>query len=708
MAGFPTALESGLAGHYRLERELGRGGMARVYLAHDLRHDRPVALKVLNPGLGAVLGAERFLREVRTAARLQHPNILPVFDSGAAAPGDDELLWYTMPYVEGESLRDRLTRERQLAVDEAVAIAREVAEALDYAHGRNVIHRDIKPENIMLSRGHALVADFGIALALREAQEPQHAERLTQVGLALGTPSYMSPEQASGADALDGRSDVYSLGCVLFEMLAGDPPFTGPTVQAVIAKRFTDPVPAPSRGGRSIPAELDRIVHAGAGPGAGRSVSDGGRARGGAARRRAVERADREPAAGGRGRRRGVDRGAALRQPEPVAGERVLRRRDDRRADQRARQGAGAPRRVPDLVFRVQGPAGGRPRDRPPAPGAHRAGGERAPGRASPPGVDPAHQRRRRLPALVGELRPGGGGHLRDPGRDRAGDRRRASAAAARIRSASRRSSPPTEDLEAYGLYLKGRHFWNRRTEQDLRLGMRYFEQALARDPGFALAHAGMADTWALLGFYSAMPPGEAFPNAKRAAHEALARQPGLVEAYPALAYAAMYYDWDWPEAERAFRRAIELHPGYANAHQWYANFLSIMGRCGGVHRRVRAGAGAGPAVGAQARRAGLGLLLRAAVRARCGGVPAGRSSWSRATWWRTLAGDGAGGDGADGGGGVRGGGDGEAVESGDVEPGVPGPRVCGGRRGWRRRGGCWGRCCSSRRRGMRHRTTSL
>jgi eukaryotic-like serine/threonine-protein kinase len=260
-----TTLRTGLGESYRIERELGRGGMARVYLAHDLKHDRPVALKVLHSDLGAALGPARFLREIRTAARLQHPNILTVFDSGTAepAPGDPEgrpLLWFSMPFIEGESLRDRLRREAPLPVDEAVAIAREVAEALEYAHGRDVLHRDIKPENILLFRGRALVADFGIARELSQ-DDPAAEARLTQIGLALGTPAYMSPEQAGGHEHLDARSDVYSLGCVLYEMLTGEPPFTGPTALAVIAKRFTDPVvPSPSRGGRSLPAELDRIV----------------------------------------------------------------------------------------------------------------------------------------------------------------------------------------------------------------------------------------------------------------------------------------------------------------------------------------------------------------------------------------------------------------------------------------------------------------
>ena len=228
MADLREPLQSGLADRYRLERELGRGGMATVFLAHDLRHDRPVAFKVLHPDLAATLGPERFQREIRTTARLQHPHILPVLDSGEAAGQ----LWYTMPYVEGESLRDRLRREGQLPLDDALQISREVADALGYAHSQEIVHRDIKPENILLSRDHALVADFGIARALQAAD----AEHLTVTGLAVGTPAYMSPEQADGRSSIDGRSDLYSLACVLYEMLTGEAPYTGRTPQAVIAK----------------------------------------------------------------------------------------------------------------------------------------------------------------------------------------------------------------------------------------------------------------------------------------------------------------------------------------------------------------------------------------------------------------------------------------------------------------------------------------
>jgi len=219
VAELPEQLKRDLADRYRIDRELGRGGMATVYLAHDLRHDRPVALKVLHPELAATLGPERFQREIKLAARLQHPHILSVYDSGETTGQ----LWFTMPFIEGESLRERLQRERQLPVDEALRITREAALALDYAHRHGIIHRDIKPENILLSDGQALVADFGIARAFLVDQE-----QLTQTGFAVGTPAYMSPEQAAGDRELDSRTDVYALGAVLYEMLTGERHSLGP------------------------------------------------------------------------------------------------------------------------------------------------------------------------------------------------------------------------------------------------------------------------------------------------------------------------------------------------------------------------------------------------------------------------------------------------------------------------------------------------
>src|SRR5690348_16582166 len=247
-----SPLSTALADRYRIERELGQGGMATVYLAEDLKHDRRVAIKVLRPELAAVIGAERFLREIKTIATLQHPHILGLIDSGQV----NGTAYYVMPFVEGESLRDRLTRERQLPIADAVRLSGEIAAALDYAHRHGVIHRDIKPENILLHDGSALVADFGIALAVSSAG----GSRMTETGMSLGTPHYMSPEQAMGEREITARSDIYALGCVTYEMLIGDPPFTGSTAQAVVARVLTE-APRPILPQRhTIPAQVEVAV----------------------------------------------------------------------------------------------------------------------------------------------------------------------------------------------------------------------------------------------------------------------------------------------------------------------------------------------------------------------------------------------------------------------------------------------------------------
>src|SRR5210317_210410 len=252
MSDIATRLNAALEGRYRIESELGEGGMATVYLADDLKHERKVALKVLKPELAAVVGAERFLAEIKTTANLQHPHILPLFDSGEA----DTFLFYVMPYIEGETLRDKLERDKQLPVDEALGIATAVANALQTAHEAGVVHRDIKPGNILMSRGEPLVADFGIALAVGAAS----GSRLTETGLSVGTPYYMSPEQATGDQALGPASDTYALACVLYEMLVGEPPYPGNTAQAVLGKIIQGLPVSATAARRSIPFNVDSAI----------------------------------------------------------------------------------------------------------------------------------------------------------------------------------------------------------------------------------------------------------------------------------------------------------------------------------------------------------------------------------------------------------------------------------------------------------------
>ena len=259
MTDVTDALSTPLADRYRIERRLGEGGMATVYLAEDLRHGRKVALKVLRPELAAIVGADRFVREIRTTAQLQHPHILPLYDSGSATAGEGagpELLYYVMPFIEGETLRARLDREVQLGIDDAVRITTEVADALQYAHEHGLVHRDIKPENILMHNGRAMVADFGIALAVSAAG----GGRMTETGLSLGTPNYMSPEQATAEKQITSRSDIYSLGSVLYEMLTGELPHAGSSVQATIFKILSDDARPVRELRKSVPPHVEAAV----------------------------------------------------------------------------------------------------------------------------------------------------------------------------------------------------------------------------------------------------------------------------------------------------------------------------------------------------------------------------------------------------------------------------------------------------------------
>src|SRR5881227_2214283 len=396
--------------------------MATVYLARDLKHGRAVAIKVLRPEIAAALGPERFLREIEVAAPLTHPHILALHDSGQAGGS----LYYVMPYIEGESLRDRLEREGPLPLEEALRITREVASALGYAHSHDVVHRDIKPENILLSGGEAVVADFGIARAITQAA----GTRLTETGIPVGTPAYMSPEQASGGGPIDGRSDVYSLACVLYEMLVGEPPYTGPSAQVVIAKRFTDPVPSVRRLRDTIPPTMDAAITkalAKAPTDRFATAAQFGEALAARARYgtpnippRSRGRARGDPACGGRALRtvpaarhtglggpsRPIDCSAAVRECEwrPTGG--IFERRHQRRAHQRALEAAPAQGRGPAVVVRIQGEERGRAADRSGVAGGDRTRRERAPGRQPTARDGAADRRPERIQPLVGNLRP--------------------------------------------------------------------------------------------------------------------------------------------------------------------------------------------------------------------------------------------------------------------------------------------------------------
>jgi eukaryotic-like serine/threonine-protein kinase len=589
--------------------------MATVYLAHDLKHDRPVAFKVMHPGLAATLGPARFLREIRLCARLQHPHILAVLDSGTTESAGQEQLWFTMPFVEGESLRSRLAREGQLPVADAVRIAREAADGLHCAHQHGVIHRDIKPENILLSGGHALIADFGIARALAAEERD---DRLTETGMTLGTPQYMSPEQAAGERTLDPRTDIYSLGCVLYEMLAGEPPFTGPNQQAILAKRLTGPAPHLSTV-REIPPAIDRAVA------------------------RALARAPGDRFA------TSADFAAALDTATPSeTAPRQAFRMTPRRWWVRAialAAGLSAVLLASYLVLTRDESSSGAP----PASAAVLPFVDLSPGKDQEYFSDGLTEELITSLSQVEGLRvaartssfqfKGRSADVREVGRNldvgavlegsvrKSGNRLRIAAQlvnvadgyqlwsqaydreltdvfavqeeiaraiveALRLRlgvaEGAALSAAPTKDLEAYDLYLKGRFAWNQRSAAALPEAVRYLEQAVARDSGFARAYAALADAYILLVPYAGASRETTWPKARAAAEKALALDSTLAEAHTSLAYGTMIYEWDWPAAEASFRRAIAANPNYATGHHWYGDFLAGRGRLEESLREMR------------------------------------------------------------------------------------------------------------------------
>ena len=565
-------LRQALADRYAIEQKIGSGGMATVYLAEDLKHRRKVAVKVLRAEFAAEVGAERFLREIEIAAQLQHPHILPLYDSGH----DDGLLYYVMPFVDGGSLRDRMAREQRLPIDEAVRIARSVALALDYAHRRSVVHRDIKPENILLSEDQPVIADFGVARATSVAGTEQYGGALTETGLAVGTPAYMSPEQATAERVLDGRTDLYSLACVLFEALTGEAPFAGSTARATMALHATQSPPSLRTKRADVPMWVDQAV----------------------AKALAKEPGDRYA--------------TALEFAEALSGQ-----ASGYTAAFRGVAGVGDTRAIAVLPF-VNTSAD--PDNEYFSDGITdelinalaKVEKLQVASRTSAFAFKRTGRDIREIGALLnvavvleGTVRKAGdririsaqltnvadGRHIWSERYDRElrdvfqvqDEIARTIVATLRRTLVGDLGEPVpkryTANLTAYSHYLRGRYYWNRRDQDGLTRAIRHFELAIAADTRYALAHTGLADSYALQLDYRGIPVAEGMERAKAEAMKALALDDELAEAHTSLGWVTFIYDWDWATADREFRRAIELNPAYATAHQWYAWLLMALGR---------------------------------------------------------------------------------------------------------------------------------
>ncbi len=562
MSDAQASLTSTLADRYTIERILGHGGMATVHLAEERKHKRKVAIKVLKQEFGASVGAERFLREIGIAAQLSHPHIVPLIDSGES----DGSLYYVSPYIAGGSLRDRLNQQSKLPVDDAVRIAHEVGTALDYAHRNGFVHRDVKPENILFADDHALLADFGIAHVCMP-----EGESLTLAGLALGTPEYMSPEQASGETGIGVPGDIYGLACVLYEMLAGEPPFRGTSARATMAKQVTERA-RPIRALRpDAPSGFERVLE------------------------KALAKDPSQRYATVSEFCNALDRGRSEANRPFVTTTRSIAVLPFINASPDPDNEYLSDGITDELINALA-----------------KVDGLRVASRTSVFALKGKAQDVRAIGALLeasevleGTLRRSGE-NLRitaqltstDDGRlmwSERYDRRLddvfaiqdeiARTIVTKLRSTTFGQVEPTpanhhtESVEAYGLYLRGRYAWNKRTFEGVSEGIKFFEEAIAADPGYALAYTGLADSYALHIDYRNVPVHEGFEKAKLYARKAIELDGTLAEAHASLAWSLFIYDWDWNGAEKAFRRAIELDPRYATAHQWYAFLLASQGR---------------------------------------------------------------------------------------------------------------------------------
>jgi TolB-like protein/Flp pilus assembly protein TadD len=557
MPDVQSTLQSALTDRYAIEHEVGRGGMATVFLAHDLRHNRPVALKVLHPQLALSIGSERFLREIQIAARLQHPHIVPLYDSGQAG----DLLYYVMPFIEGESLRQHLERTPRMPLEEAVRIARAVATALDYAHRQKIVHRDIKPENVMLHEGEAMVTDFGIAKAVTAAV----AGSLTQTGTAIGTPTYMSPEQASGEAELDARSDVYSLGTMLYEMLGGTAPFVGPTVQSIITKIFTEPVPPLRERRDEVPEWLNSaVIKALAKSPAGRYAT-------------AAQFAQALTWPGGTSTPPELRTGGA--QAKSIAVLPFVNMSNDAEneyfSDGIAEEIINALTRVQALRVASRTSAfafKGKDED------IGEIGRKLKVGTVLEGSVRKAGSRLRVTAQLVSVA---DGTNLWSERYDRqledvfaiqdeiAGNIVKALRVVLSEGEKRAIEKAPTENVEAYDYYLRGRQYFHQFRRTGMQFARRMYERAIEIDPRFAMAHAGMADCCSFLYMYWDGSRAN-LEAADAASRRALELDPELAEAHASRGF-ALNLSRDYEAARAHFETALRLNPKLYEAHYFYA-----------------------------------------------------------------------------------------------------------------------------------------